>query len=73
VHIATGVMLGAQAGIMHNINDGVWLGSPAKRDREHLQEVATLSKLPGMRKEFIALRKQVAELAAKLEQTTASN
>lgn len=68
VHIASGVMVGAQAGVMHNITKaGSWIGSPAKPDREFLVEIAALAKLPALRKEFVALRKQVAELASKLE------
>lgn len=72
IRIASGVMIGAQAGVMNNINDaGAWFGSPAKPDREQLLEMAAISKLPGMRKDFIALKKQVAELTAKLDEATA--
>ncbi len=68
VQIGTGVVIGAKAGVMHNITKpGAWLGSPAKPEREQFVEFAALSKLPALRKDFIALRKQVAELAAKLE------
>lgn len=68
VHIGSGVMLGAQSGVMHDIKKaGAWLGSPAKPEREQLVEFVAISKLPALRKEFVALRKQVAELAARLE------
>ena len=64
VHIASRVMVGAQAGVMHDItNPGSWIGSPAKPDREFLVEIAALAKLPALRKEFAALRKQVADLS----------
>lgn len=74
IHIASGVMLGAQAGVMNSIREpGAWFGSPAKPDREQLLEMAAVSKLPAMRKEFIALRKQVAELSARLDQASAAS
>ena len=67
IQIGSGVMLGAQAGVMHDITKpGAWLGSPAKPEREQLVEFVAVSKLPAMRKEFQALRKQVAELAERL-------
>lgn len=73
VHIGSGVILGAKAGVMHDITTpGKWLGGPAKPEREQLVEFAAVSKLPAMRKDFLALRKQVAELAAKLEMATES-
>jgi UDP-3-O-[3-hydroxymyristoyl] glucosamine N-acyltransferase len=68
VHIGAGVMLGAKAGVMHDITKpGAWLGSPAKPEREQMVEFVAVSKLPALRKEFIALRKQVVELTAKLD------
>jgi UDP-3-O-[3-hydroxymyristoyl] glucosamine N-acyltransferase len=72
VQIGDRVMLGAQAGVMNNIESGAWLGSPAKPEREQLVEFAAVSKLPAMRKDFIALRKQVGELAAKLSELAKS-
>lgn len=67
IKIGSGVMLGAKSGVMHDITKpGAWLGSPAKPEREQLVEFANVSKLPALRKEFIALKKQVAAMAEQL-------
>jgi UDP-3-O-[3-hydroxymyristoyl] glucosamine N-acyltransferase len=64
--IGNGVRIGAQAGVMNDLPSGAWLGSPAKPEREMLVEFVAMSKLPALRKEFAALRKQVDDLTARL-------
>lgn len=63
VHIGTGAMLSAMAGITNDVPDkAVMMGIPATPDREQKLKQAALAKLPEMRKEFKELRATVAEL-----------
>jgi UDP-3-O-[3-hydroxymyristoyl] glucosamine N-acyltransferase len=63
VHIGTGARLGAMAGIVNDVPDGVaMLGIPATPEREQKLKLAALAKLPQMRQEFKALCRTVASL-----------
>jgi UDP-3-O-[3-hydroxymyristoyl] glucosamine N-acyltransferase len=63
VHIGTGARLSAMAGITNNVPDGVcMLGVPATPERDQKLQIAAVSKLPEMRREFKALRRAIAEL-----------
>ena len=63
VHIGTGAMLSAMAGITNDVPEKtVMMGIPATPEREQKLKQAALAKLPEMRKEFKELRTRVAEL-----------
>ena len=69
-HIAVGhrAVLGAKAGVRTDIPEGaVYVGIPATPEREQALKQVAWAKLPEMRKEFLALQKQLADLVAKLE------
>ncbi len=63
VHIGTGARLSAMAGITNNVPDGAcMLGCPATPERDQKLQLAAMSKLPEMRREFKQLRRAVSEL-----------
>jgi UDP-3-O-[3-hydroxymyristoyl] glucosamine N-acyltransferase len=63
VHIGTGAMLSAMAGITNDVPDkAVMMGIPATPEREQKLKLAALAKLPEMRKEFKQLRATIVEL-----------
>ncbi|MEM9186985.1 MAG: UDP-3-O-(3-hydroxymyristoyl)glucosamine N-acyltransferase [Planctomycetota bacterium] len=63
VHIGDGAQLGAMCGVSNDVAAGQSvLGAPAVPVRDQKLRFAAIAKLPEMRKEFKALRKQVAEL-----------
>jgi len=63
VHIGNGARLGAMAGITNDVPDGAaMLGIPATPEREQKLKLAVLAKLPEMRQEFKALRRELAAL-----------
>ena len=63
VHIGNGARLGAMAGITNDVPDGVaMLGIPATPEREQKLKLAALAKLPEMRQEFKAFRREMAAL-----------
>ena len=63
VHIGNGARLGAMAGITNDVPDGVaMLGIPATPEREQKLKLAALAKLPEMRQEFKAFRRELAAL-----------
>ena len=63
VHIGAGAVLGAMAGIMGDIPEkGRYVGIPATPEKEQMKKQVALAKLPEMRREFIALRNEVARL-----------
>lgn len=67
IEIGDRAIIGAKSGVMTNVPaDSVYVGYPATADREQKLKQVALSKLPEMRKQFKDLQKQVAELAAKL-------
>ncbi len=63
VRIGTGARLSAKAGIVNDVPDGVvMLGIPATPERDQKLQLAALSKLPEMRKEFKEMRRTIAAL-----------
>jgi UDP-3-O-[3-hydroxymyristoyl] glucosamine N-acyltransferase len=63
VHIGTGARLGAMAGITNDVPDGMaMLGIPATPEREQKLKLAALAKLPEMRQEFKAFRRELTAL-----------
>jgi UDP-3-O-[3-hydroxymyristoyl] glucosamine N-acyltransferase len=63
VHIGTGARLSAMAGITNDVPDGAaMLGIPAGPEREQKLRLATINKLPEMRQELKALRRELDEL-----------
>ncbi len=63
VHIGNGARLSAMAGITNNVPDGAcMLGVPATPERDQKLQLAAMSKLPEMRREFKAMRRAVSEL-----------
>jgi UDP-3-O-[3-hydroxymyristoyl] glucosamine N-acyltransferase len=64
VHIGRGAVLSAMAGITSDVPDGaVMMGIPATREREQKLKLAALAKLPEMRKEFKALKRELGALS----------
>ena len=64
VHIGERAILSAMAGITSDVPAGaVMMGIPATPIREQKLKQAALAKLPEMRKEFKALKRELAELA----------
>lgn len=65
VHIGEGARIGAMAGVSNDIAPGVVaFGAPATPERDQKILLASLAKLPEMRKEFKQVRKTVRELEA---------
>jgi UDP-3-O-[3-hydroxymyristoyl] glucosamine N-acyltransferase len=63
VHIGNGARLGAMCGITNDVPDGAaMLGIPATPEREQKLKLAALAKLPEMRQEFKAFRRELAAL-----------
>jgi UDP-3-O-[3-hydroxymyristoyl] glucosamine N-acyltransferase len=61
--IGDGVKLAAQSGVMSDIPAGeTWSGYPARPQREWAKMVVTLDRLAEMRKELLALRREVDAL-----------
>ena len=68
VHIGTGAVLCSKAGVSNNVNDGeVMLGQPATPLRKQKLQMAAISKLPDMRREFRILQRQLAQLQQQLD------
>jgi UDP-3-O-[3-hydroxymyristoyl] glucosamine N-acyltransferase len=69
INIGDRATLGAKAGVMNDVPGGsVYFGIPATADRDQSHMLVAQRKLPEMRKEFKALKKQVAALAQQLEE-----
>jgi UDP-3-O-[3-hydroxymyristoyl] glucosamine N-acyltransferase len=67
VHIGSGAVLCSKAGISNNIEaKEVVLGQPAIPVRKQKLQLAAISKLPEMRKQFKALQRELTKLQAKL-------
>jgi UDP-3-O-[3-hydroxymyristoyl] glucosamine N-acyltransferase len=60
VHLGHRVTVGAQSGVMTDVPDqAVYVGSPARPEREHMQMLAASLRLPEMRKEFKRLLREL--------------
>lgn len=66
IHLADGTIVAAQAGVMDDLAAGVYLGSPARPQREQMQIFAVQRKLPELRRDVKTLQKQVVALAEQL-------
>jgi len=68
VHLGERAMVFSKAGVTNNVEAGqVVLGQPATPIRKQKLQVAAISKLPEMRKEFRAMKRQLAALQQQLE------
>lgn len=67
VHIGDGATIGAMAGVSNNVAAGISVfGAPAIPERDQKIQLASLAKLPEMRKEFKKVRQAVAEIKKQL-------
>ncbi|MCE9603361.1 MAG: UDP-3-O-(3-hydroxymyristoyl)glucosamine N-acyltransferase [Planctomycetia bacterium] len=65
IHIGDKAVLGAMSGVMNDVAAGaVMLGIPATPERDQMLILATVQKLPEMRKQIKALEKSLAQLLA---------
>jgi UDP-3-O-[3-hydroxymyristoyl] glucosamine N-acyltransferase len=70
VHIGTGAVLCSKSGIPNDVGDGeVMLGAPATPLRQQRIQMAAMSKLPEMRRQFRIMQRQFAELLVKMGET----
>ena len=68
VHIGQGAVLCSKAGVPNDVPAGeMVLGSPAAPLRQQKLQMAAISKLPDMRREFRSLQRQVAQLVEAAE------
>ena len=68
VSIGDGAVIAAQAGVMEDCEAGqVYFGSPATRQREQMQIIATQRRLPEMRKEIKHLHRELDRLQERLQ------
>lgn len=71
VHIGEGARIGAMAGVSNDIAPGVVaFGAPATPERDQKILLASLAKLPEMRKEFKQVRKTIKELQSQARQAS---
>lgn len=67
IKIGSGAVIGAMAGVMGDVPENAKIvGIPATPEKEQMRKQVALAKLPEMQKEFKALKKEVAELEARL-------
>lgn len=68
VHVGRGARIGAMAGVANDIPEGIAVfGAPAIPERDQKVLLASLAKLPQMRKEFKQVAKTVQQLADRAE------
>ena len=71
VHIGERAMVFSKAGVTNNVEAGqVVLGQPATPIRRQKVQVAAISKLPEMRKEFRAMQRQIAAMQEQMDSCT---
>lgn len=71
VHIGEGSVLCSMAGVSNSVPAGeIMLGQPATPLRRQKLQLASIAKLPEMRKEFRDLQQQVVKLREELKQST---
>ncbi|MDR3108800.1 MAG: UDP-3-O-(3-hydroxymyristoyl)glucosamine N-acyltransferase [Planctomycetaceae bacterium] len=69
VHIGTGAVLGAMAGIMEDIpSNSRYVGIPATPEKEQFKLQISLKKLPEMRKELKLMQQEIKRLEQQIEQ-----
>ena len=72
VHIGTGAVLGAMAGITNDVPDGArMIGVPATPEREQKLRLAALSKLPEMRRQVKQFEQRLLRLESDGKQAAA--
>ena len=66
--VLSGAVIGSQAGVLPNkiVRAGVWWGTPVQKLEDYKRQNAIVKSLPKLREEVKELRKQLAELEAKL-------
>ena len=68
IKIGNQAKIGPQVGVMSAVKDGqALMGSPALDSRDFFRSYAVFHQLPELRKEIMALKKEIAELRAKEE------
>ncbi len=68
VHVGERAMVFSKAGVTNHVEDGqVVLGQPATPIRRQKLQVAAISKLPEMRKEFRTMKRQLAALLEQMD------
>jgi UDP-3-O-[3-hydroxymyristoyl] glucosamine N-acyltransferase len=74
VHLNDGVIVAAQAGVMDDLDAGIYLGTPARPQRDQMQIFAVQRRLPELRRDVKALQKQIETLTNRLspEQTAST-
>ncbi len=74
VHVGTGAIISGMSGVANNVAEGeVMLGIPATPQREQKLQIASVSKLPQMRKEFKKMRQQLDRLLKEKEESTSND
>jgi UDP-3-O-[3-hydroxymyristoyl] glucosamine N-acyltransferase len=69
LEVGDGVKVGAQSGVHHSIPAGqIVSGSPTRPQREWLQQISHMPKLPDIYRRLKLLEQQVSKLAAQLKQ-----
>jgi UDP-3-O-[3-hydroxymyristoyl] glucosamine N-acyltransferase len=67
VTLAAGVVVGAQAGVPHDLQKGMYLGTPAMQHVAAGKSFAVFARLPEMRRELRAVVDRCAKLEAELQ------
>ena len=74
VHIGTGAVLCSKAGVPNDVPEGqMVLGSPAAPLRQQKLQMAAISKLPEMRRQFRAMQRQFAEFLEQAKDDSSSD
>ena len=70
IHVGDNVRIGAKSGVMRDIPSGMtMLGIPATPERDQMQMLAALQRLPAMRKQLRALQRAMDRIAEDEEET----
>ena len=74
VHLGTGSVLGAKAGVHRNVPDGeTHMGCPAGLEKEQMRVTMSLNKVPEMRKQMRELESRLNELTQQLQNLAATD
>lgn len=73
IHLDDGVIVAAQAGVMDDLESGVYLGSPARPQREQMQIYAVQRRLPELRRDVKNLQKQIDAITNRMSADQASS
>ena len=73
VHLNTGCTVGAKAGVLKDVPAGeTWLGAPATHEMEQKRLLVAMKRVPDMRDQLRTMEKQIATMAAEMEQLKGS-